>query len=248
MGLHDRWIVWAGPTRHRSESGRNRRFGLRAAAMQLPPDLLPVAQAVGIARVGRVLRAVEGRLGSVVAVTESVRRRHNASAILRSCEAFGVHEVQVVTDGFKPSIGAARGAERWLDVQLRPTIDVSLGELKARGFRVYVADLAEDSFTPETLPVDEPLAVVFGSEARGVSDTARTMADGVVTVPMLGLTESLNVSVSAAILLRAVADRRRALVGADLPPERQAAFVRAWLELEAEALRGWLARTAADLD
>lgn len=61
---------------------------------------------------------------------------------------------------------------------------------------------------------------------------------------MHGLTESLNVSVSAAILLHAVAERRRALVGPDLPAERKAAFLRAWLEAEAAALRGWMARTA----
>ena len=120
----------------------------------------------------------------------------------------------------------------------------SLAELKARGFRVYVADLAEPSFTPENVPVDGPLALVFGSETRGVSDTARSLADGVLRVPMHGLTESLNVSVSAAIALRGVAERRRTLVGNDLSAEEKARFYNEWLESEERAARGYRARTA----
>lgn len=196
-------------------------------------------------RAGRVRDALDQRLGSIVVVAESVRRRHNASAILRSAEAFGIHEVHLVTAGFKPSAGASRAAERW--VRLRPfaTTEASLTELRARGYRIYVADFLPDAFTPETVPVDAPLAVVFGSEVRGVSPAARAMADGAVVIPMVGLTRSLNVSVSAAILLRALAERRRARVGPDLDLGERARFYAEWQRLEAEAELGWLARTEA---
>ncbi|MBM4391264.1 MAG: RNA methyltransferase [Deltaproteobacteria bacterium] len=200
--------------------------------------------AVNADRIERVRAALSRRVGSVVAVCEAVRRRHNVSAILRSCEAFGVHEVHLVTQGFRPSAGAARGAERWVWRRRFDTVDESVGGLRARGFRVFVADLDEAAFTPETVPVDRPLAVVFGSEVRGVSDEARALADGAIRVPMLGLTESLNVSVSAAIVLRALADRRRALAGNDLDPAEQERFVADWLAAEERALRGLLARTA----
>lgn len=195
------------------------------------------------ARVARVQAVLARRVGSVVVVAESVRRRHNASAILRTCEAFGVHEVHLVTQGFRPSEGAARGSERWVRMRLFATTAESLADLKARGFRIWVADLLPGALTPETVPVDGPIALVFGSEVRGVSAEARALADGAVIIPMSGLTGSLNVSVSAAILIRAVAERVRALRGSDLPAEEQARFLDAWMTGEEAAEAGWRHRT-----
>jgi tRNA (guanosine-2'-O-)-methyltransferase len=197
----------------------------------------------GPERVERVRGALSRRLGSVVAVCEAVRRRHNVSAILRTCEAFGVHEVHLVTGGFEVSPGAARGAERWLVRRRFATTEASFADLRARGFRIFVADLLPDAHTPEDVPVDGPLAVVFGSEMRGVSPEARALADGAVRIPMHGLTGSLNVSVSAALLLRVVSERRRAVAGPDLPPAEQVRFLEDWRAAEVAAERGRRART-----
>lgn len=193
-------------------------------------------------RIARVDAALSRRLGSVVAVAETVRRRHNMSALLRSAEAFGIHEVHLITAGFRASPGAARGAERWVDRRRYDTTAESFAELRARGFRIFVADLLPNAHTPESLPVDMPIALVFGSEVRGVSPEARATADGAVMIPMSGLTGSLNVSASAAIILRAVTDRRRALVGADLAPGVREAFRAAWIEAELRAEGGRLSR------
>ena len=206
----------------------------------------------------RVRQALAGRLSSVVVVCEAVNRRHNISAILRSAECFGLHEAHLVTgsaparDGvdasaFRPSRGAARGAERWLELHLHAEVGPCLQALKDRGFRVYVADLAPDALAPAELPVDGPLVLVFGSEILGISDQARALADGTVTVPMHGLTESLNVSVAAGCVLQAVTERRRAALRArglpgDLPLERQQAFFDAWQAAELEAALGREAR------
>ena len=179
------------------------------------------------------------RLGSVVVVVEAVRRRHNASAILRSCESFGVHEVHLITGDFRPSKGAARGAERWLELHRHESTAACFAELHARGFRIYVADLAEDAKTPDSVPVDGPVAMLFGSELTGVSDEARALADGVMSVPMRGLTESLNVGSAAAITIYRLAERRRELLGGgDLSPERQQAFMDEWQGREEEARAG----------
>ena len=199
---------------------------------------------VNAERVARIRAALDRRGGGGVAVCEAVRRRHTVSASLRSCEAVGVHEVHLVTQGFRPAPGAARGAERWVYRRSYDHVADSLAELRSRGFRVYVADLAEPSYSPETVPVDPPVAVVFGSEVRGVSDTARAQADGVLRVPMVGLTESLNVSVRAAIVLRALAERRRAFAGNDLPEAEKERFIREWLAAEERAARGFAARTS----
>ena len=191
----------------------------------------------------RVRRVLAGRLASVVVIIESVRRRHNTSAILRTAEAFGLHEVHLVTGSFRPARGASRGAERWLELHRHAEVGPCIASLQARGFRVLVADLAEDSFTPENVPVDQPIAILFGSETAGVSEEARALADGVITVPMDGLTESLNVSTAAACLISRVAQRRRATSGPDLEQERQDAFYADWVDRESEARAGARART-----
>ena len=187
-------------------------------------------------RRARIHDVLDTRLSSVVVVVEAVRRRHNTSAILRSAEAFGIHEVHLVTGEFRPSKGAARGAERWLELHRHATTTEALTALKARGFQIWLADPAPGHRDPMTVPVDQPLVILFGSELSGVSDEARGLADGVVAVPMLGLTESLNVSAAAAVVLYALAERRRALVGpGDLEPARREACWQAWLSRELEA-------------
>ncbi len=195
----------------------------------------------------RVERVLGQRLASVVVVVEAVRRRHNTSAILRSAESFGLHEVHLITGDFRPSKGAARGAERWLELHRHPTTTAALSGLKARGFQVWIADPVEGALPPSEVPVDRPVAVLFGSEIRGVSDEARGLADGVLAVPMRGLTESMNVSAAAALVINTLAERRRAWIGGgDLEPERREAFYQRWLATEAEAEIGMRAQVGDD--
>jgi hypothetical protein len=130
-------------------------------------------------RRARVEAMLSRRLGSVVAVAESVRRRHNASAILRTCEAFGVHEVHLVSGEFRPAKGAARGAERWLDLRLHATIDTLSRELARDGWMFRYRD--DDGFGRPTVGfiictfwLVEALAMAGrAAEARVVLDRAR---------------------------------------------------------------------------
>lgn len=201
-------------------------------------------------RAGRVRAALAQRIGSVVAVIEAVHRRHNTSAILRSCEAFGVHEVHLISNDFRPAKGAARGSERWVDLRVHARTEASLGELKARGFAIYVADLGVEAHTPDDVPLDRPIAVVFGGEVAGISAVARSLADGVITVPMRGLTESLNVASAATCALYRLAERRRAMLGGagDLDPAREQAFYDAWQAEEQAARAGMEARNSVSDD
>jgi tRNA (guanosine-2'-O-)-methyltransferase len=198
-------------------------------------------------RIARVRRVMADRLSSVVIVAEALHRRHNVSAVLRSAESFGVHEVHLITDSFRPSMGAARGSERWLDLHLHADLTSCVASLKARGFRFCIADISDEAHSQHDLPVDTPIALLFGAEMSGVSDTARELADDVVMVPMRGLTQSLNVSVAAALVLERICERRRAHLNGkcDLDPARQAAFVDAWLARERKAQAGMAARLAS---
>lgn len=195
-------------------------------------------------RQARVREMLSQRLGSVAVIAEAVHRRHNTSAILRSCEAFGVHHVHLVTGTFRVSRGAARGAEGWLDLHHWTNVADAIAALQADGFRVYAADVGRDAHSPETVPVSGPIAVLLGNELSGVSDEARALVDGFVTVPMFGMMESLNVSVAAACTIQRIATRRRELVGADLSQAAQDAFFDRWLSDQEAAAAGLRARTA----
>lgn len=196
------------------------------------------------ARQARVTTMLSRRLESVVVVLEAVHRRHNASAILRSCECFGVHEVHLITKGFKPSKGAARGAERWLDVRFWDSTQAAIEALKARGFKIFVADLVDDAHSPDSLPIEGPVAILMGAELTGVTDDARQLADGSICVPMHGLTESLNVSVAAACIIQRVTERKRQLSGGgDLSSARQETFFKEWEAREILSRQGMIARS-----
>jgi tRNA (guanosine-2'-O-)-methyltransferase len=205
---------------------------------RVPAGLREQAAQVGAARLGRMLAVLDQRMTGVVPVAEAVRRRHNVSAILRSADAFGLHEAHLVSGSdddhrsFRPSPGAARGAERWMKVVLHGTTTGAVAQLRSRGFRIFVADLSPSFLLPEEIPVDRPVAVVFGSEVAGVSAEATGLADGVVGLAMRGFGESLNVSVAAATILRAVADRRRALSGPDLSEETRFEALESWISRE----------------
>lgn len=205
---------------------------------KIPEHLHEAAAEVTSARLERLFELLENRVNGVIVAAEAVHRRHNVSAILRSAESFGLHEAHLIAQRFKPSRGASRGAERWLDVQMFEETKAWAAEVKGRGYRVYVADLSEDSVAPDELPVDVPIAILFGGEMAGVSPEAREIADGVVTIPMRGVTQSLNVSVAAAVTLWSVAQRRREVPGAlGIPEERRGAFVERFLRRELKRRR-----------
>ena len=188
----------------------------------------------------RMERVLEQRLGRVRCAVEAVYHRHNVSAILRTCDALGLHHVHLVGNrGLKVSRGAARGAERWLELHHHDDPAEAIESLRAEGVRVYVADLGGQAVPPEQVPVDAPVCLWFGAELVGVSDEARAAADGVVTLPMRGFSQSLNVSVAAAMALRPVADAARALgPSALLPSAQREAILARWLEREASIRQG----------
>lgn len=199
----------------------------------IPADVHEKAASVLPRRIARCLEVLDARVHGIAVAAEAVYRRHNVSAILRSAEAFGIHEAHLITNDFHPSLGAAKGGERWLDLRFQESTEVWANEMKERGHAIYVADLSEDAYTPETVPVDRPLSILFGGELAGVSEVAHAHADGVVCVPMVGVTQSLNVSVAAAVTLNRVAERRRALPGTcGIQGQAREDFVRRFVERE----------------
>lgn len=165
-------------------------------------------------RLQRFDEVAAARLSHLRFAIECVHHRHNVSAILRTADSVGLQHVHLVqSEPFEVSRGAARGAERWLDLHWHDNATEAITALHDAGFAVIVADLSDDPVSPFDLPVDKPLCVWMGAELVGVSDEARALADGVVTIPMHGFSQSLNVSVAAAITMTVLAERVRAQHG-----------------------------------
>ena len=176
---------------------------------------------------------LNARLGSIVPVCVNLENPHNASAILRTCEALGILEVFVIEEDFPfhPSPKVTQGAERWIRVRRFRRAEPAFQELKARGFRIFAATPQGNSVLEE-LPVDAPLALVFGNENEGLGPEILAQCDGTFRIPMFGFTESLNVSVAAGIALYFVSSARRRFLGkpGDLSPSAQTALLAAYLE------------------
>lgn len=197
------------------------------------------------ARDTRIAQVLDQRIRWVSCAIESVYHRHNVSAILRTCDALGIDRVDLVAGEFVPVRGAARGAERWLDLRVHQDPASAIRSIQAAGYRVYCADLSEDAVTPETCPLDEPMCLWMGAELVGVSPEALEAADGILTVPMRGFAQSLNVSVAAAMALRPLTERARHLHGdhAKLTQAQRDARWRLWMEREEEVRSGVRARS-----
>ena len=176
-------------------------------------------------REDRIDRMLDNRLESITLVAEATYLRHNLSAILRSAEAFGVHDIHLISDRKNKIGGAAKGAEKWVNLVLWNDTAECLGSLKEKGYSIWTADFHPQAHTPETIPIESPIAIVMGTELSGVSEQAKELSDGCITIPMQGLTQSLNVSVASACLLFRLSTRiREEKGGGDLSDERKRVF------------------------
>jgi tRNA (guanosine-2'-O-)-methyltransferase len=181
-------------------------------------------------RKARIDEVVSRRTRTLTVVIEALCDPQNVNAVLRTCDAFGVQDVHVVEGpmkGFDRNKKISQNADKWLDVTRWTSTRECLGALRERGYAIHVSWLGEGSVGLADLDFSGPVALVFGNESRGVSDDALAMADARFAIPMRGFSQSLNVSVAAAVSLSRAIDRREAQRGrhGDLA------------EAEAEALR-----------
>ena len=153
------------------------------------------------------------RTNHLTVVLENIFQEHNASAVLRSCESFGIQELHVIEkdNKYKVQRDIARGAGRWVDMYNyhsteSPTLEC-ITHLKDKGYKVIATTPHENDCTIHDLSLIQPIALVFGTEKKGISDEIKELADGFVKIPMYGFTESFNISVSAAITMHTLRTR-----------------------------------------
>lgn len=187
-------------------------------------------------RTARVRRVVARRTRSLVVVLEDLEDPHNVAAVLRTCESFGIQEVHAIARGysFHPNSKISQGAEKWLDLHLYREPERCLSLLRRRGYLLCATHLGEQTVSLLELPADRPLALVFGTEKVGVTDSVLRACDVRFKIPMLGFSQSFNISVAAAICLSHLVFRRlgaRGCEDGDLPVAEQAALERRFCEL-----------------
>jgi len=167
-------------------------------------------------RAERLRGVIDRRLSSVQVVFDAPHDPHNGAAVVRSCEAFGVQFVHVVErkEPFLAAPSVARGAEKWVDLRRWSRVEDAVANMREQGLELVAAD-PNGELDPHELAAIPRLALVLGNERDGIAAELAAACDRRVRVPMRGFVESLNVSVSAAILLAQATYGRKG----DLSPE-----------------------------
>lgn len=166
-------------------------------------------------RLQRLRGVLEHRQPGLTVVIENVHDPHNVSAILRSCDAVGVARVELLytVEPF-PRIGkkSSSSANKWVERRRHTSGEACFDTLRKEGFQILATRLGETTRSLFDLPLSQPTAFVLGNEHRGISGEAAAAADACIGIPMMGMIESLNVSVAAAVCLYE-ALRQRLAVG-----------------------------------
>ena len=209
-------------------------------------------------RLARIFRAAEFRTRRIILAMEDVFQPHNAAAVLRSCDAFGLQEVHIIENRYRSKIssGVDTGVSKWMDIirhtcpSARPSragmgrgeisgehlenSRAALSEIKSRGYALVASTLRGGAASIDDIPVDAPLALLVGSEFDGLSGVAHDMADYTFSMPMLGFAQSFNLSVFSALCLSNLTRRMRDLGDSwKLPPSEKEILILKWLEISA---------------
>lgn len=164
-------------------------------------------------------RILQARTNYVTVALEDIFQAHNSSAVLRSCDCFGIQNVHIIenTHGYRTNVSVSKGAEEWLTIERYnlPNSDntqIALNKLKEQGFLIVATTphLHPKGYVLSALPIDQKMALFFGTERTGLSARVLEQADRLVTIPMYGFTESLNISVSVALCLYNITSNLRA--------------------------------------
>ncbi len=159
----------------------------------------------------RFIDVLQYRSKHFTVAVEDVYQLHNTSAVMRSCEVFGVQELHVIEQRFGKRIDKqiAMGAQKWVDIIRYQDSLSCIDSLRQKGYKIIATTPHIDSVYLEDFDISKPSAIFFGTEKEGLSEDVLRNADGFLKIPMVGFTESLNVSVSAAIIIQNLMQRLR---------------------------------------
>ncbi len=165
-------------------------------------------------RYNKILAVLNKRQPDLTVITDNVHKGQNLSAIIRTCDAVGVHRIHAVyeTGQFGAHTGTAMGSQKWVETCSYRSVSVPIVQLQKQGFQVLAAQPGKNSRDYREFDFTLPTAILLGAERDGVSAQAKAQVDGQLTIPMMGMVESFNVSVACAVIL-AEACRQRQQAG-----------------------------------
>ena len=159
----------------------------------------------------RFLDVLKNRTKHFTIAMEDVYQMHNTSAVMRSCEVFGIQELNVIEQKYGKSIDKqiAMGAQKWVDIKEHEDAASCVKSLREQGYQIIATTPHNESCLIHEFDITKPSALFFGTEINGLSEDIMNNADGYLKIPMVGFTESLNISVSAAIIIQDITNRLR---------------------------------------
>ena len=164
-------------------------------------------------RYQRIREVLEKRQTDLTVCLENVHKPHNVSAVVRTCDAVGIHRVHTVWEKqYQFRRGTAMGSQQWVRQTNHMNIADAMTDLKGQGMQVLVTNLSDTAVDFRDIDYTKPTAILFGQEKYGATDEAKALADQDIVIPMMGMVQSLNVSVAAALVLYE-AQRQRTLAG-----------------------------------
>lgn len=203
---------------------------------QLLQRIAFLEQHISAHRLQKIKNVLAQRTRHLTVVLENLYHPENGNAVIRSVECFGLQEMYVVQEKYdwKYSLKIARGAAKWTDVHAYGTEEVGavacFRQLRERGYQLVATDPQPGSCTAQNLDISRPVALIFGTESTGVAPETLAMADARIHIPMVGFTESFNISVSAGILLAQLRQRLEVEVpNWQLPEADQMSIYADWL-------------------
>jgi len=157
-------------------------------------------------RLAKLRATLDRRQPDLSVLADYVHKPHNIAAIIRTCDAVGIGNVQLAMGDrdkqrFKTASGTALGSDRWVDVQLHDDIASTVDSMQAQGVQVVAAHLSPKAVSYREVDYTKPTALLLGAEKNGVSDVIAEQVDQPIIIPMMGMVQSFNVSVAAAIIL-----------------------------------------------
>ena len=161
-------------------------------------------------------KVLENRTRHFTVVLEDIFQPHNSSAVIRSCDIFGLQDVHIIQNKYSSKVSrhVAKGSQKWLNIkkynQTATNTQDCLDTLRNNGYQIIATTPHNDSCVLHEFDITKKAAFVFGVEKEGVSEYTMNQADGFLKIPMVGFTESLNISVAAAIILQDVTTKLRA--------------------------------------
>ena len=160
-------------------------------------------------------KVLEDRTRHFTVVLEDIFQPHNASAVIRTCDIFGIQDVHAIENKYtnKVSRHVAKGSQKWITSKRYKSdannTQICLNTLREKGYQIIATTPHNNSCLLQDFDVTKKSAFIFGVEAEGVSNYVKDNADGFLKIPMVGFTESLNISVAAAIILQDVTTKLR---------------------------------------